>query len=64
MSSGQGSMPSHADNDNKSNQCNPNNSLYEGHQSGYSGTGDRADLNNHANQLNPNNSNFPPTGSK
>ncbi|CAF4533911.1 unnamed protein product [Didymodactylos carnosus] len=49
---------SSASNDNKANQCNPNNSEYAGHQSGYGGTGDAADLNNHANQLNPNSDQF------
>lgn len=62
MSSSQGSS-STADNDNKSNQCNPNNTQYSGHQSGYTGTGDQPDLNNHSNQLNPNNTNFQPKGS-
>lgn len=41
--------------DNHANQCNPNNSRYQGHTPGYGGSGTRADLNNHANQMNPNN---------
>lgn len=41
--------------DNKSDQCNPNNPKHEGHQPGYQGTGDKADLDNHGKQLNPNN---------
>jgi len=64
---GQGSSLSSSDtaaNDNKSNQCNPNHSEYNGHQSGYKGTGDKADLDNHSNQLNPNNSNYQSSGSK
>jgi hypothetical protein len=67
MSSGQGSSSTDADqaaNDNKSNQCNSNNSEYTGHQSGYTGTGDKADLDNHSNQLNPNSSNYQSSGSK
>jgi len=60
MSSNQGSSSTSAAdkaaNDNKSNQCNPNNSEYRGHESGYSGTGTKADLDNHSTQLNPNNS--------
>lgn len=67
MSSDQGSSSTDADqaaNDNKSNQCNSNNSEYAGHQSDYTGTGNAADLNNHANQLNPNNSNYQGSGSK
>uniref|UniRef100_A0A915JTA4 Uncharacterized protein n=1 Tax=Romanomermis culicivorax TaxID=13658 RepID=A0A915JTA4_ROMCU len=40
-------------NDNKSNQCNPNNANYQGHNSHYSGTGTKSDLNNHSNQMNP-----------
>ncbi|CAF1106626.1 unnamed protein product [Rotaria sp. Silwood1] len=67
MSSDQGSSFTAADqtaNDNKSNQCNPNNAEYSGHQLGYTGTGDKADLDNHANQLNPNNSNYQSGGSK
>ena len=47
-----------ADLDNHSNQCNPNNPNYAGHQSGYSGTGTKADLDNHSNQMNPNNSQY------
>ena len=67
MSSGQTSSTipaNNAANDNKSNQCNPNNAEYRGHQSGYTGTGDTADLNNHANQLNPNNSRYQAGGTK
>jgi len=45
-------------NDNRSNQCNPNNSLWQGFEGGYHGKGDKADLDNHANQLNPNNWRF------
>ncbi|XP_067672588.1 uncharacterized protein [Haliotis asinina] len=41
--------------DNRSNQCNPNNEKYQGHEKEYTGTGDKADLDNHGNQLNPNN---------
>uniref|UniRef100_H2XY69 Uncharacterized protein n=1 Tax=Ciona intestinalis TaxID=7719 RepID=H2XY69_CIOIN len=47
-----------ANNDNKSNQCNPNNDRYSGYSSSYSGTATRPDLNNHSNQMNPNNSNY------
>ncbi len=47
-----------ADLNNHANQCNPNNDKYDGHQSGYSGTGTKADLDNHANQLNPNNQEY------
>ena len=47
-----------ADLDNRSDQCNPNNSGYQGHTTGYSGTGTRPDLNSHANQLNPNNKEY------
>ena len=47
-----------ADLDNRSNQCNPKSSGYQGHTPEYSGTGTRPDLNNHANQLNPNNKEF------
>ena len=42
-------------NNNHSNQCNPNNSTYQGHSSSYSGTATRSDLNNHSNQMNSNN---------
>ena len=49
-------------NDNHANQCNPNNSSYQGHTSNYTGTGTRSDLNNHSNQMNPNNYGF--TGNK
>lgn len=41
---------------NHANQCNPNNSNYQGHSSSYSGSGTRSDFNNHSNQMNPNNS--------
>ena len=41
--------------DNRSNQMNQN---YQGHTSGYSGTGTKSDLNNHSNQLNPNSGKF------
>ena len=44
--------------DNRSDQCNPNNPKYEGHESKYSGTGDKADKDNHGNQLNPNNKEY------
>lgn len=44
-----------AANDNKSEQCNPNNPKYEGHQTEYQGTGDKPDLDNHSDQMNPNN---------
>jgi hypothetical protein len=44
-----------ANNDNKADQCNPNNDKHQGHQSDYTGTGTKADLDNHGNQLNPNN---------
>ncbi|CAF0974184.1 unnamed protein product [Rotaria sordida] len=67
MSSSQGSSPTAVDkaaNDNKSNQCNPNNAESRGHESGYTGTGDKADLDNHANQLNSNNPNYQSSGSK
>ena len=40
--------------DNHSNQCNPNNPTYQGHQSGYGGSGTKPDLDNHGQQLNPN----------
>ena len=43
---------------NHANQCNPNNSNYQGHTSSYTGTGTPADLNNHANQGNPNSDAF------
>ena len=67
MSSGQPSSTTSANNaanDNKANQCNPNNADYSGHQPGYQGTGDAADLNNHGNQMNPNNSRFQAGGTK
>ncbi len=38
---------------NHSNQCNPNNPEYKGHQPGYQGTGDKPDLENHSRQKNP-----------
>lgn len=44
-----------AGNDNRANQCNPNNDNFQGHDSAYQGTGTQADLDNHANQGNPNN---------
>lgn len=44
--------------DNHSDQCNPNNLKYEGHQKGYTGIGSKPDLNNHGEQLNPNNWKF------
>ncbi len=48
----------HSDYDNnKSNQCNPNHSQYQGY-SFYSGTKTKSDLDNHSNQLNPNNSRY------
>ncbi|CAC5402415.1 unnamed protein product [Mytilus coruscus] len=47
-----------ASNDNKSAQCNPTSTKYEGHQSGYTGTGTKSDLGNHSNQLNPNNQEY------
>ncbi|CAC5402417.1 unnamed protein product [Mytilus coruscus] len=47
-----------ASNDNKSAQCNPTSTKYEGHQSGYTGTGTKPDLDNHSNQLNPNNQEY------
>jgi hypothetical protein len=40
---------------NHSNQCNPNHGSYQGHTSGYHGSGSRGDMNNHSNQMNPNN---------
>ena len=43
-------------NNNHSNQCNPNNSTYQGYSSSYSGKGTTSDLNNHSNQKNSNNS--------
>ena len=49
-----------ADLDNHSDQCNPNNPNYKGHEKGYSGKGDKADLDNHANQKNPNNPQYQP----
>ncbi len=55
---------SKADSDNKSDQCNPNNSKYEGHSSGYSGTGTKDDLDNHSDQKNPNNKKHQPKGGK
>jgi hypothetical protein len=67
MSSAQESSSTAANqaaNDNKANQCNPNNAEHSGYQSGYTGTGDNADLNNHANQLNPNNANRQSGGPK
>ena len=50
--------------DNHSDQCNPNNRLYDGHQKGYTGTGTKDDLDNHSNQLNPNNDKYQPKGGK
>ncbi|KAL4240036.1 hypothetical protein ACF0H5_000831 [Mactra antiquata] len=47
-----------SDLDNHSKQCNPNNPLFQGHDSGYSGKADKADLDNHSDQLNPNNDKF------
>lgn len=47
-----------ANNDNKSDQCNPNNSKYGGYDGGYKGDGTQAALNNHADQLNPNNKKY------
>jgi len=44
--------------DNHADQCNPNNERYQGHKSGYPGTGDKPDRDNHANQLNPNHQEF------
>ncbi|KAH9513021.1 hypothetical protein Btru_035608 [Bulinus truncatus] len=58
--SGHGGQQNKASNDNKSSQCNPNNSCYQGHQTCYTGTGTTPDLNNHGNQLNPNNSTCQP----
>ncbi|KAH3872166.1 hypothetical protein DPMN_035380 [Dreissena polymorpha] len=61
MSSGQpksGYGDSKANQDNKSDQCNPNNPSYQGHQTGYTGTGTKPDLDNHGNQKNPNNERF------
>ena len=43
---------------NHSNQCNPNNRNYQGHDSSYTGTGTKPDLGNHSNQCNPNNPNY------
>ena len=43
---------------NHSNQCNPNNSNYQGHSSSYFGSGTRSDVNNHSNQMNPNSSTY------
>ena len=43
-----------ANNDNKADQCNPNNDKHQGHQPGYPGTATKPDLDNHGNQLNPN----------
>ena len=40
---------------NHSNQCNPNNSNYQGHTSNYQGSGTKSGLNNHSNQMNSNN---------
>lgn len=47
-----------ASNDNKSAQCNPTSTKYEGHQPGYTGTGTKPDLDNHSSQLNPNNQEY------
>ena len=47
-----------SNNDNKSDQCNPNNDKHQGHKFDYTGTGTKADLDNHGNQLNPNNPEF------
>ncbi|PAA47450.1 hypothetical protein BOX15_Mlig011114g3 [Macrostomum lignano] len=55
-------MSDKAASDNKSNQCNPNNERYAGHQPGYQGTGTKADLDNHATQLNPNNERYQAPG--
>jgi hypothetical protein len=41
---------------NHSNQCNPNNSNYQGHSSSYQGSGSRSGYNNHSNQMNSNHS--------
>ena len=46
--------------DNHSDQCNPNNPKYQGHEKGYPGKGDKADLDHHSKQLNPNNSHYQP----
>lgn len=48
-------MNNQASSNNHSNQCNPNNSNYQGYSSSYGGNGTRADYNNHSNQMNPNN---------
>ena len=58
MSSAEGTGRTKADQDNRSNQCNPNNSRYQGHTPEYSGIGTKTDLDNHANQLNPNNKEY------
>jgi len=47
-----------ADNDNKSNQCNPNNDKHQGHTNAYGGDGTQKDKDNHGNQMNPNNATF------
>ena len=57
-SGGYSGIATKADLDNHANQCNPNNSRYQGHQQGYPGIATKADLDNHANQLNPNNPNY------
>ena len=43
---------------NHTNQCNPNNSNYQGYTSSYTGSGTRSDVNNHSNQMNPNTSSY------
>ncbi len=66
MSSG-GAYPgtgTKSDLDNHADQCNPNNTKYQGHQPGYPGDGTKADRDNHADQLNPNNPKFQPKGGK
>ncbi|KAH3840002.1 hypothetical protein DPMN_113443 [Dreissena polymorpha] len=63
MSSGQptgGHGESKSDLENKGAQCNPNNPSFQGHQTGYPGTGTKSDLNNHSDQLNSNNERFQP----
>ena len=42
------------DDNNHADQCNPNNSEYQGHSQSYSGAGTKSDLSNHANQGNSN----------
>ena len=57
MASGEPKYPKDV-NDNRSDQCNPNNDKYEGHKKGYQGDKDKDNLDNHNEQLNPNNKKF------